>query len=79
MWYGIGPYLKNILFCEMGDFIKVELDLMSYEARVELISDDVWNVICGVLETNYIYLTMYYLNEFVYVYNYWLMQTHLNV
>ena len=39
-WYGIGGYLHYKLFCELGDFIKIQLDLTSYEARVELISED---------------------------------------
>ena len=39
-WYGIGGYLHYKLFCELGDFIKIQLDLTSYEARVELITED---------------------------------------
>ncbi len=40
LWYGLGRYLGNILFCEINDFIRIKLNLESYEARVELISED---------------------------------------
>jgi len=38
--YGMGPYLSDILFCEIGDFIRINLDLEKYEAKIELISED---------------------------------------
>jgi len=38
--YGIGPYLSDVLFCEIGDFIRISLDLEKNEAKVELISED---------------------------------------
>ena len=37
--YGMGKYLKNVLFCELGDFILIRLNLESFEAQIELISE----------------------------------------
>lgn len=39
-WYGLGPFLKNHLHCEIGDCIKVELDIQNYVATVFAISKE---------------------------------------
>jgi len=42
-WYGIAKYLSNILFCEIGDYILINIDVTNEKLTVELISEDEFN------------------------------------
>ena len=37
-WYGASKYLQNVLHCNIGDYIKISLDLNSYRAEIAKIS-----------------------------------------
>ena len=39
-FYGLGKYLSNILHCEIGDYIAIYLDISTYLAKAEIITEE---------------------------------------
>ncbi len=39
-FYGLGKYLSNILHCEIGDYIAIYLDIGTYLAKAEIITEE---------------------------------------